>query len=140
MSFDFGSSAPESDPTADFLARERAAAGALSGDAELFGAAGAASGGDKDFSSGASAFPALDGDDSAPASAAPAAAPAPDFGSFGDDDDLMGGGGGAPSGSAPPPQQLDERDQFEQNFPDLAEPEPEPMPQQTVRCWIARTL
>lgn len=116
MAFDFGSSAPaESDPTADFLARERAAAGSLSGDADLFGSshAGVA---DKDFESSASAFPSLDGDD-APTPAA-AAAPA----TFVDDDDLLGGG----SASAAPPAPKDELSQFQSNFSELEEELPVP--------------
>ncbi|PWN94217.1 hypothetical protein FA10DRAFT_264779 [Acaromyces ingoldii] len=113
MSFDFNGAPAESDPTADFLARERAAAGTLSGEADLFGGAGAgaASGTDKDFDAGASQFPALDGQE----------------------DDLLGGGGssggvGSFSGApAPAPSQpapaLDERDQFERSFPQLEEEE-----------------
>ncbi|KAL9938945.1 hypothetical protein V8E36_001758 [Tilletia maclaganii] len=95
MSFDFGLSSPQqSDPTADFLERERAALGSLGGeDSNLFSAgSGAAPGtlaaglnsgsggaaGDVDFD--ADKFPSLDGDDPAPASAA-AAPPKDDFSS-----------------------------------------------------------
>lgn len=127
MSFDFGNSNQASDPTADFLARERANAGALEGDADLFGGSAAGGAGpagsmgaalaggaggtaagsaDRDFVSGASAFPALDGD----ADAAPAPA----------DDDLLGGGGAAAPAADPA------RNEFEDKFPELNEPEPEP--------------
>lgn len=66
MSFDFGSNDQSaSDPTADFLARERSAAGALGGDSDLFSQPSAASGGgDKDFAASAAAFPSLDGEES----------------------------------------------------------------------------
>jgi len=141
MSFDFNTgSNQESDPTADFLARERAAAGALEGDADLFGSshtgannsmnsagrqASMGAGGDRDFETSASAFPALDGDDDggfgATASTNHGAASG-----FVDDgeDDLLGGGGQ----SAPAPKGEDERDQFERNFPELDEPEEEVPP------------
>jgi hypothetical protein len=138
MSFDFNTgSKQESDPTADFLARERAAAGALEGDADLFGGshtggnnslnsaarqASAGLGGDRDFENSASAFPALDGEDDggfgAPATSAARG------GGFMDDgeDDLLGGG----AQSAQAPRVEDERDQFERNFPEIDEPEVPP--------------
>lgn len=124
MSFDFGDK-QESDPTADFLARERAAAGALSGEADLFGGSTGPAGGNSlsslqgqsnpsgnhDFESSASNFPALDGEDDgfgAPTSTTTtnAAQSGAGFGS----DDLLGGSG-APVDS--------ERHQFEKNFPEL---------------------
>lgn len=99
-------------PPTSWRASERRA-GTLSGEADLFGGAGAgaASGTDKDFDAGASQFPALDGQE----------------------DDLLGGGGSsggvgsfsgapAPAPSQPPPA-LDERDQFERSFPQLEEEE-----------------
>jgi hypothetical protein len=136
MSFDFDTgSNQQSDPTADFLARERAAAGALEGDADLFGGShlGANSmgatahlqqqpgSGDRDFETSASAFPALDGEDdgfSAPTSGRGGAAAAATSGFMDNgESDLLGGG--ATTTRAP----ADERDQFERNFPDLDEPE-----------------
>lgn len=134
MSFDFDTgSNQQSDPTADFLARERAAAGALEGDADLFGSSHMGSNSlnataahqqqssqDRDFERSASAFPALDGEDdgfSAPTSAAQGAATS---GFMDDGDDDLLGGGGASATRAPPP--ADERDQFERNFPELDEP------------------
>lgn len=134
MSFDFDTgSNQQSDPTADFLARERAAAGALEGDADLFGGSHLgtnsmsataqsqqrAGSGDRDFETSASAFPALDGDDdgfSAPPSGRGAAAAPTGFMDDGEDDLL---GGGAPTTRAP----ADERVQFERTFPELDEPE-----------------
>ncbi|KAK0531895.1 Clathrin light chain [Tilletia horrida] len=111
MSFDFGISSPQqSDPTADFLQRERAAMGSLgTDDADLFGggaapgtlaagAAGLGSGsgagsGDVDFD--ASKFPSLDGDEGG--SGAAAAAPPKDefeskFPSLDDEDDADANG------------------------------------------------
>lgn len=112
MAFDFGESKP-SDPTADFLAREREAAGVLSGDAELFGSstsAGAGASAD-DFERSASAFPALD-DDGLPApSNTNAAAASTGFGFDDLDDDK-------PEPTSAKPAQ-DEVGQFEQNFPEL---------------------
>ncbi|MCO5549652.1 hypothetical protein L7F22_003125 [Adiantum nelumboides] len=124
MSFEFGEK-QESDPTADFLARERAAAGSLSGEADLFGGSTGPAGGNSlsslqgqsvpsghhDFESSASNFPALDGEDDgfgAPTSTTNVAAD----GGFGGDD-LLGG-------SVAPAAPVDsERSQFEKNFPEL---------------------
>ena len=100
MSFDFGEP-KETDPTADFLAREREAAGVLSGDADLFGSAGGA-GGDTDFERSASAFPALD-DEGNPASPSQPQS----GGGFGFDDNTEDA------------QPSDERQQFEKSFPEL---------------------
>ena len=143
MSFDFGST-QESDPTADFLARERAAAGSLEGDADLFGSSHAGAnnslnaasarqasmGQDRDFEHAASAFPALDGDDDGFGGSAAPSAPAPANHSAGlidnDGDDFLGGGSAAPAASASKPS--DERSQFERNFPELDEPEEAPAP------------
>ncbi|PWN42947.1 hypothetical protein IE81DRAFT_322870 [Ceraceosorus guamensis] len=120
MSFDFNTSAPESDPTADFLARERAAAGALQGDADLFGssvAGGAAGvGGEKDFESGAAAFPSLDGDEP---SATATTTTNNNAGGFGDEDDLLGGGASAFAQQTRAP--VDEMDKFQSEFPELEE-------------------
>lgn len=127
MSFEFGEK-QESDPTADFLARERAAAGALSGEADLFGGSTGQTGGNSlsslqgqsipsgnhDFESSASNFPALDGEDDgfgAPTSTSNAAAQSAGF----DGDDLLGGSG------APAAPVDSERDQFEKQFPELDE-------------------
>lgn len=121
MSFDFGSSQQEADPTADFLARERANAGALEGDADLFGGGPTDSlnnlqghsQGDKDFVSSASAFPALDGENQ--------------FDATPQEDDLLGGGGGATAAPPSAPSGNDERGEFESKFPQLDEDvEPEP--------------
>lgn len=129
MSFDFNTgSQQESDPTADFLARERAAAGELEGDADLFGSSQAAPntlnaaarqtslGADRDFENSASAFPALDGDEGF-ATTASHGAGAPGLG-----DDLLGAG----TQATPAPRVMDERDQFESNFPELNEEFEEP--------------
>lgn len=108
MSFDFGDAKP-SDPTADFLAREREAAGVLSGDADLFGSGGASSGGGNDFS--ASAYPALD-DDGLPVPAQ-TSNNAGGFGFDDDEDDLL-------SGSAAPSKPVDDEvGKFQQSFPEL---------------------
>lgn len=124
MSFDFGEK-QDADPTADFLARERAAAGALQGDADLFGGSaaggsnsmsalqGQTGAGDTDFQASAANFPSLDGEEDGFGSGQPAAA-APASGL--DDDDLLGGGGGGASSAAPVDA---DRDQFERNFPEL---------------------
>lgn len=132
MSFDFNTgSNQESDPTADFLARERAAAGALQGDADLFGGSHLgsnslnaaaqqqqqAASGDRDFERSASAFPALGGENDA----APATGGASGFLDDGGDDLLEGSQSVAAATRAP----VDERDQFERNFPHLEEPEEE---------------
>ncbi|SNX82703.1 related to CLC1 - clathrin light chain [Melanopsichium pennsylvanicum] len=112
MAFDFGSEKP-SDPTADFLAREREAAGVLSGDADLFGSSSAPAAGGAmgdDFERSASAFPALD-NDGIPASTAGGNAAGSTLG-FGFDDE-------------PEPviatrvDANDEVGKFEQNFPEL---------------------
>ncbi|GAA5957887.1 hypothetical protein JCM21900_001299 [Sporobolomyces salmonicolor] len=58
----FGSAAPEVDPQADFLARERAALGA---DASAFTSSADSAALDKDYEQSASAFPDLDGEDDA---------------------------------------------------------------------------
>ncbi|PWZ03319.1 hypothetical protein BCV70DRAFT_197541 [Testicularia cyperi] len=119
MSFDFGEPKP-SDPTADFLAREREAAqaaGVLGDDAGLFGSssggAGGASGND-DYERSASAFPALDDDGLPVPTSSTANAGSGGFG-FDDDDDLP------VSGSAPKPAAAADDDvgKFEQNFPEL---------------------
>lgn len=136
MSFDFGS-AQASDPTADFLARERAAAGALEGDADLFGSSHAAVPNtlnaaarqaslshDRDFENSASAYPALDGDDDGFGAMSGTHEGASSAQNDGLDDFL--GGGGASIASAPKP--IDERDHFERNFPELDEPESLPAP------------
>lgn len=130
MSFpDFDEPAP-TDPTADFLARERAA---LGGDAELFGSAPSGTGEDKDFEHSASAFPDLDGaggesggfgsNDAPPA-------PAATSGGFGFDDDEP-----LSSSNAAPPQVSvsGEGDvgAFERDYPALEEPE-QPAPSTTV--------
>jgi len=74
----FGSSAPESDPQADFLARERAA---LGDDLSSFSSSSQQlQSQDKDYETSASAFPDLGGDD--------------------DEDALAGFTGGAPVGNA----------------------------------------
>ncbi|EPQ28389.1 uncharacterized protein PFL1_04216 [Pseudozyma flocculosa PF-1] len=126
MSFDFGSP-KEADPTADFLAREREAAGVLSGDADLFGGAGAsaaapaaATTAHDDFERSASAFPALD-DDGVPAPAANTSNNAGGGGGgfgFDDDDDEPIQSSSLPAvnvnGGEP-----DERQQFESSFPEL---------------------
>lgn len=117
MAFDFGESKP-SDPTADFLAREREAAGVLSGDAELFGsstgAAGAGASAD-DFERSASTFPALD-DDAGIAAAPPSNTnnATSGFGFDDLDDDKP------ESTSANKPAAVDDEvGKFEQNFPEL---------------------
>ncbi|KAN0061058.1 Clathrin light chain [Thecaphora frezii] len=115
MSFDFGSP-KEVDPTADFLAREREAAGVLSGDADLFGAGGAASTAapvHDDFERSASAFPALD-DDGIPAPSAGAGS-----GGFGFDDEPVQAASVPSVGGANGEQ--DERQQFESSFPEIPE-------------------
>ncbi|EST06107.1 Clathrin light chain [Kalmanozyma brasiliensis GHG001] len=111
MAFDFGESKP-SDPTADFLAREREAAGVLSGDADLFGSSNAAGAGASadDFERSASAFPALD-DDLAPAAAAPSSNNAGASSGFGFDD--------FEDRPAAKPAADDEVGKFQQNFPEL---------------------
>lgn len=114
MSFDFGDAKP-SDPTADFLAREREAAGVLSGDADLFGAGGASSGGNNDFS--ASAYPALD-DDGLPVPAQPSSATG-GFGFDDDDDDLLSGPTTAAVAAPSKPVVDDEVGKFQQSFPEL---------------------
>ncbi|KAJ1033235.1 hypothetical protein NDA13_001232 [Ustilago tritici] len=114
MAFDFGESKP-SDPTADFLAREREAAGVLSGDADLFGSSGAGAAGASadDFERSASAFPALD-DDGIPAPATSNTNNnASSTGAFGFDDEPEP----ASATSAKPVD--DEVGKFEQNFPEL---------------------
>lgn len=149
MSFDFNTgSNQESDPTADFLARERAAAGALQGDADLFGSSHLGSnslnaaaqqqahGGDRDFERSASAFPALDGEDDG--FGIPSAAPTGGASGFMDDggNDLLGGGGASqPVIAARAP--VDERDQFERNFPQLEEPEEETRAPASVSRFIS---
>ncbi len=114
MAFDFGESKP-SDPTADFLAREREAAGVLSGDADLFGSSRCAAGGAgsaDDFERSASAFPALD-DDGLPAPTSSNAAPSGGFG-FDDIDDRP-----EPTSTTSAKPVDDEVGKFEQNFPNL---------------------
>ena len=114
MAFDFGESKP-SDPTADFLAREREAAGVLSGDANLFGSSGAGAAGASadDFERSASAFPALD-DDGIPAPATSNTNNnASSTGAFGFDDKPEP----ASATSAKPVD--DEVGKFEHNFPEL---------------------
>lgn len=116
MAFDFGESKP-SDPTADFLAREREAAGVLSGDADLFGSSNTAGAGASadDFERSASAFPALDDDGLPAAAAAPSSnnnnAGAGGFG-FDDLDD-------EPAPVSAKPAADDDVGKFEQNFPEL---------------------
>lgn len=128
-SFDFGSK-QELDPTADFLARERAAAGALQDDADLFGGSGSGGAGNSlsalqgqsssgapntDFERSAANFPALDGEDDGfggPQGGAQNTMTAFDD----DDDDLLGGAGGH---AAPAHAQDAEVAQFESNFPEL---------------------
>lgn len=115
MAFDFGESKP-SDPTADFLAREREAAGVLSGDADLFGAssAGGAGGLADDFERSASAFPALD-DDGVPAPTAPSHSAGGNTGfGFDDFDDRP-----EPTSATSARPVDDEVGKFEQNFPEL---------------------
>lgn len=116
MAFDFGESKPL-DPTADFLAREREAAGVLSGDAELFGASStsaAPGGGADDFERSASAFPALDDD----LTAAPST-------TTNNNNNTGGGFGfddlddGKPEHTSVKPAADDEVGKFEQNFPEL---------------------
>lgn len=118
MAFDFGES-KSSDPTADFLAREREAAGVLSGDADLFGSSiSAAPGGSADdFERSASAFPALDEDGFA---SAPAAAPANNAGgSTGFGFDHLDDKPEPVSATSNKPAVDDEVGKFEQNFPEL---------------------
>lgn len=119
MAFDFGESKP-SDPTADFLAREREAAGVLSGDADLFGSSASAAAGAsaEDFERSASAFPALDEDGfSAPPAAAGSTANAGGSTAFGFDDlDDKPEPASATSNQAAVD---DEVGKFEQNFPEL---------------------
>lgn len=118
MAFDFGESKP-SDPTADFLAREREAAGVLSGDADLFGASSNNNnaGGADDFERSANAFPALD-DDGLPAAPASNNTAAPvSSGGFGFDDIDEP----APASAAKPAAADDEVGKFEQNFPEFEE-------------------
>ncbi|GAC96928.1 clathrin light chain [Pseudozyma hubeiensis SY62] len=114
MAFDFGESKP-SDPTADFLAREREAAGVLSGDADLFGSSNAAGAGASadDFERSASAFPALD-DDGLPAASAPIGGASGGFG-FDDFEDRPE----PVSATSNKPAADDEVGKFEQNFPEL---------------------
>ena len=116
MAFDFGESKP-SDPTADFLAREREAAGVLSGDAELFGASNNAGAGAsaEDFERSASAFPSLDDDGPSIPAASHNSAGNTGF-SF---DDLEDRPEPASTTSARPAD--DEVGKFEQNFPELAD-------------------
>ncbi|SPO21556.1 related to CLC1 - clathrin light chain [Ustilago trichophora] len=115
MAFDFGESKP-SDPTADFLAREREAAGVLSGDAELFGASStsaAPGGGADDFERSASAFPALDDDlTAAPSSTTNNNTTSGGFGFDDLDEDK-------PEPVSAKPAADDEVGKFEQNFPEL---------------------
>ncbi|KAJ1586321.1 hypothetical protein NDA12_006876 [Ustilago hordei] len=114
MAFDFGESKP-SDPTADFLAREREAAGVLSGDANLFGSSGAGAAGASadDFERSASAFPALD-DDGIPAPATSNTNNnASSTGAFGFDDEPE------PTSAISAKPVDDEVGKFEQNFPEL---------------------
>ncbi len=130
MSFSFDSKPGESDPTADFLSRERDALQALGGGDDLLsGGGGSGAGVDKtadDFERGASAFPALDGEDdggfggsaSAPAPAAAPAAPAaaaassasraPTGDLFGGDED---------------DEQEQEKKRFESNYPAFDDPD-----------------
>ncbi|CBQ70728.1 related to CLC1-clathrin light chain [Sporisorium reilianum SRZ2] len=118
MAFDFGESKP-SDPTADFLAREREAAGVLSGDADLFGSSTSAAAGASadDFERSASAFPALDEDGfSAPAAASTANAGGSTAFGFDDLDDKPEP---ASATSNKPAAADDEVGKFEQNFPEL---------------------
>ncbi|GAA5954850.1 hypothetical protein JCM3765_007792 [Sporobolomyces pararoseus] len=61
----FGNSAPESDPQADFLARERAALGDSFDNSNTTSSSAAAAGQEKDYEQSASAFPDLDGEDDA---------------------------------------------------------------------------
>lgn len=114
MAFDFGESKP-SDPTADFLAREREAAGVLSGDAELFGASNNAGAGAsaEDFERSASAFPSLDDDGPSIPAASHNSAGNTGF-SF---DDLEDRPEPVSATSARPAD--DEVGKFEQNFPEL---------------------
>lgn len=126
MSFDFGTSnETASDPTADFLARERSAAGALGGDSDLFSHPTNTTTEDRDFAASASAFPSLDGQDSAPVtttSNAPAVETADD--GWGDDD--MGFGSAPAAAAAPVVQKKDEStSQFENKFPQLDDEEEE---------------
>lgn len=112
MAFDFGESKP-SDPTADFLAREREAAGVLSGDADLFGSSGTAGAGTSadDFERSASAFPALDDEGNpAPATSNTNNNVSSGFG-FDDEPEPVS------ASSAKPVD--DEVGKFEQNFPEL---------------------
>lgn len=114
MAFDFGESKP-SDPTADFLAREREAAGVLSDDADLFGSSNTAGIGASadDFERSASAFPALD-DDGLPAASAPSGGGSAGFG-FGDLDDQP-----APVSISSNQRAVDDEvGKFEHNFPEL---------------------
>ncbi|PWN53043.1 hypothetical protein IE53DRAFT_384479 [Violaceomyces palustris] len=121
MSFDFGSP-QEADPTADFLAREKLAAGVLSGDAHLFGSVDGQDVSSKqpqslsdDFERSASSFPALDADGQ-PQDAAPSRnnydGLVPSF------DD--GAPASAPSFSIQQDEQTDnELGQFEKSFPEI---------------------
>jgi len=101
----FGSSAPESDPQADFLARERAA---LGDDLSSFSSSSnQPQSQDKDYETSASAFPDLGGDD--------------------DEDALAGFTGGAPVGNAGMGQQVsvtgdNEFAAFEQDYPEVEIP------------------
>lgn len=148
MAFEFSNTDAAADPMADFLAREKQAAGEILGnDDALFGSAAAQGAQENDFESRASQFPALDGDvPDAPFAAGPEStadfpalhdlgAPAP----FAAGPEHAGGDEFLEEEvSAPAPQSnytLDDPiDQFESNFPEVdasvsaAVPAPAPAP------------
>ncbi|SCV72621.1 BQ2448_4158 [Microbotryum intermedium] len=103
-----------SDPTADFLARERAALGETFGDATTTGGAGAGSGSGKDYERSASAFPDLD-------------APQPQGDHDDDDDDALDFLGGAPAPTSNNTRAVSvtnhtELAAFEQDYPEIEIP------------------
>ncbi|GAA6061184.1 hypothetical protein JCM10212_002397 [Sporobolomyces blumeae] len=119
----FGSSQPESDPQADFLARERAALGA---DASHFGAGASAASlsQDKDYEQSAAAFPDLDGDaDLNGGSASAAAGEGGGGGALDHDDDVLAGfSGGADVGHQVSVTGTNEFAAFEQEYPEIEVP------------------
>ncbi|WFD36660.1 Clathrin light chain [Malassezia cuniculi] len=111
MAFEFNNTDATADPTADFLAREKQAAGAILGDDnELFGFSAPQGAQEHDFESRAADFPALDGeDDVAPYAAGPTGARADDF----LEQDVSGP-------AAQDTYTLDDPvDQFQSNYPEL---------------------
>lgn len=128
MSFDFGSNDQSaSDPTADFLARERSAAGALGGDSDLFSQPSATSGGgDKDFAASAAAFPSLDGEESStPINTTTTQQNDAGDGGWGEDDLGFGSANQPTTTTSANANTQSEVSQFENKFPQLDDEEEE---------------